>query len=212
MKKIYLKTGIVIISGFLVAAVIAGFFLFKPNKKPSSISKSLVFQRQLIGPYQYKGEVKGVLTASFAKEKDSGKVTISRGNSRLEFGLPINNPALTSQDVGLFQSTDVSFSSPDKIISAKYNLVPNGLKEEIILNKIPQENRLPISLKIENLKLKITPDGIPVFYDDKGSYQFHFERPFMKDGAGNVSYGVKYIFQDQKQNQFQKLTLWPKIC
>ena len=196
------KQVLIIILATLLAFITSGLLL-RMGKQPKQQRKDLTFTRQLIGQNQYVGEIGGVMKTAFAKDKDNGKVTVTRGDNRLEFDLPINNPSLTSEDVGLFQSSDISFTSPDKIIEAKYNLIPNGLKEEIILNKIPQENRLPMKLKTENLKLKITPDGIPVFYDDKSEYQFHFERPFMKDGAGNISYGVNYIFKGQN-NLFQK--------
>ena len=211
LKLMSRKTYIVFI-GFFLAFIVSGFLLKTVKKPVSTIQKPLTFTRQFIGSNQYTGEIKGVMKTSFGKEKEGGRVTVSRGEGSLEFGLPINNLKLDSEDIGFFESTDVSFKSQDNIIEAKYSLVPNGLKEEIILNKIPQENRLPISLKTKNLKLKITPDGIPVFYapssviarseatkQSQDQYVFHFERPFMKDGSGNISYGVKYLFGNEKK-------------
>ncbi len=206
----------VIFTAFLLVFIVSGFLL-KNNKKPTSvIRKPLTFTRQFVGDYQYRGEVKGVMTASFSKDKDEGRVDVKRADSKLSFSIPLTDSSLDSDSY--FNPEAVSFTSKDKIIEAKYSLVPNGLKEEIILNKIPQENKLPISLKTENLKMKITPDGIPVFYAPSsgtseveeqsgktsevnkiGKYMFHFERPFMKDGAGNVSYGVKYLFGGEKK-------------
>jgi hypothetical protein len=199
--KMLVKSRLVIplLAGLLFAAVVAGFTLFKSEKKltPADVYKSLVFQRQLIGRNQYVGDIKGVMKTSLATEKDGGRVTVSRGKSNLEFTIPIDNPTLNSQSVGILQATDVSFASQDKIIAARYNLVPNGIKEEIILNKIPQENTLPIKIKLDNLQIKLNPDDIPVFYDPGNQYQFHFERPYVTDGAGDVSYGVKYKFIDK---------------
>jgi hypothetical protein len=206
-KKIY-----IIFAGFLLVSVISGFLL-KNNKKQSPISKkSLTFTRQLIGSNQYIGEIKGVMKTSFGQNKDGGRVTINRNESKLEFGLPINNSTIIASSGNAFSPDQISFESDNKIIEARYSLIDKGLKEEIILNRIPQENKLPIKLKTENLKMRITPDGIPVFYKPptvipaqagiqsaSDEYMFHFERPFMKDGAGNVSYGVKYLFGDEKK-------------
>jgi hypothetical protein len=38
----------------------------------------------------------------------------------------------------------------------------------------------------------MSSEGIPVFYDSKGQYAFHFDKPFMKDAKGAISYGVSY--------------------
>ncbi|MCL4363702.1 hypothetical protein M1328_00515, partial [Patescibacteria group bacterium] len=205
-----------VFAGFIFVAIISGFiisrrgFIYETKKKPNP----LTFQRQLIGPYAYTGDVNGVMTASFSVDKNVGSIEVSRDNSRLTFNLPITNATLTGEKGSLLQPEDVSFKSQDNIIEAKYNLIPDGLKEEIILNKIPSENRLPIKLKTTNLKLKITADGTPVFYapssvipakagiQSQDQYMFNFERPFVKDGAGNVSYGVWYVFQGS-DNSFQ---------
>lgn len=194
-KQVY-----VVFSVFLLVSIISGFLL-KNNKKskPVQTKKSLTFSRQLIGNNQYVGEIKGVMKTSFGQDKDGGRVTINRDKSKLEFSLPISDSTIVASSGNSFNPDKISFESDNKIIEARYSLVDKGLKEEIILNRIPQENKLPIKLKTENLTMKITPDGIPVFYDDKGQYQVHFERPFMKDGAGNVSYGVKYLFGDEKK-------------
>lgn len=180
----------------------------KTPEASSNISKSMVFQRQLIGQDQYVGNIEGVMKTAIARDKNGGRVTVSRGDNNLEFIIPIDNPTLNGQSVGILQATDVSLSSKDKLVAARYNLVPNGIKEEIILNKIPLENKLPISMRLQNLQVKINSDDIPAFYDSSGQYQFHFERPYVKDGAGSVSYAVKYRFTDQngtKTELFKKI-------
>jgi hypothetical protein len=181
------------------------FLFIKKNKfrQTQVINNPLVFQRQLIGPYAYTGEVAGVMTTSFTNNKDAGVVEVKRDSSKLRFDIPISNSTVNGTNGNFFNPTDISFVSEDKVTAIKYNLIPNGLKEEIILNKIPQENMIPIQLKIENLKLKITSDGTPVFFDNSGKYQFNFERPFVKDGAGNISYGVVFIFPNSQQNKFK---------
>jgi hypothetical protein len=194
------KLDILVILVLLVLLVLLGI----KKTRISKISKTppLLFRQNLVGPYAYTGEVKGVLTANFSKSSDVGTVEVTRGNSKLTFDLPITNSVLVGEKGNLLQPENINFKSADKIISAKYNLIPDGLKEEIILNKIPAENKLPVKLKTENLKMKITSDGVPVFYDNNGTYQFNFERPFVKDAAGNISYAVRFIFPGQDNSGF----------
>jgi len=44
-----------------------------------------------------------------------------------------------------------------------------------------------------------------VFFDKNNVYQFHFERPFVKDAKGAVSYDVKYsiVGQEEKKDPTQ---------
>ena len=56
------------------------------------------------------------------------------------------------------------------------------------------------SLKTTNLVTKITPEGLPIFYDDQGNYQFNIEAPFARDAAGATTYALKYhLLNRQKE-------------
>ncbi len=189
--------------GFLIGSVIIflSFFLVSSIQNLGS-EKPPAFRRQLFSDWEYKGEIKNVLTASLAKTDEGAKIAVERENSKLEFNLPIQNVQLSSE------KGQGIYTSPDKIIQARYQMTGNGIKEEIILNKIPTTNTFAIPLKIENAIIKVTPEGIPVFFAAKtGEYLFHFERPFVKDGTGKIFYGVKYYLQSVSQNaQTQLLT------
>lgn len=176
---------------FLVIIFSIGIFGNTPLKKTISKNIPLTFQKQLIGPYAYTGEVPGIMKTSFGNDKSQGTVAIERGSSKLTFSLPISQSSLES-DGAFLNPSGIQFNSPEKNIEVKYSLIDTGLKEEIILNKIPVENIFPITMNTENLTVKTTPEGGVVFYNQTDEYQFHLERPFVKDGKGNVSYGVQY--------------------
>jgi len=175
------------------------------QKKKTTKRVPLTFQKQFIGPFAYTGEVPGVLKASFGNDAEQGIVEIGREKAKLTFLLPIAQSSIVAEG-GFFNPTGVQFSTPEKTIEVKYSLVDTGLKEEIVLNKIPKENTFPSTLKTEGLVIKLSSEGIPVFYDTNNVYQFHFERPYVKDAAGTVSYGVKYrIAKENGKEQTQPL-------
>ncbi len=201
--KRFIKQPKYLFVGFLIGSVIIFFsFLLGSRIKDLGSGKPPAFHRQLFSDWDYKGEIKGILTASLAKTDTGAKIAVERENSKLEFDLPIQNVQLSSE------KGQGVYKSPDKIIEARYQMIGNGVKEEIILNKIPTTNTFTIPLKLENLIIKVTPEGIPIFFDSKtGEYVFNFERPFVKDGTGKIFYGVKYYLQPVSQNtQTQLLT------
>jgi hypothetical protein len=183
---------------FLIVIFSIGIFGNTPLKKTATKRAPLTFQKQFIGQYAYTGTVPGVLKASFGKNTLEGTVSVERENTKLTFSLPIAHSSIESS--GQFLTPEgVQYASPKKNIEVKYSLIDLGLKEEIILNKIPAENTFPSTLKTEGLITKISSEGIPVFFDKNNTYQFHFERPFVKDGKGAVSYDVKYSIVGQKE-------------
>lgn len=159
---------LLVISAFLLTAAFIFFKNILPVKKtPVSLEKP-VFRRQLFGSFEYQGEIPKVLTASLARTKDGPKIEIQRENSQINFQIPISSPKIDSQ-----KDNYVVYASPDEIIKTKYQLTAKGLKEEIILNRIPAENRLSMKLNLKNLQVKVTSENTYVFYDENGRYQFH---------------------------------------
>jgi len=156
---------------------------FKPA---SHLSPPPTFHRQLFSPWEFSGTVNSAdMTVSMSKTSTEGKVEVKRNGSKIEFAIPLNNSNI-KQD-----KNEVVFSIPEQTIESRYKLIENGVKEEIILHKIPQENRFPIKMSLTDLEMRLTRNNIPVFYKNN-QYQFHFQRPFVKDAKGNVSYNVKY--------------------
>jgi hypothetical protein len=116
-------------------------------------------------------------------------------NASLEFNLPLEHST-----VDLTNSNQIVFTTKEKNIGAEYQLLDNGLKENIILQKIPPTNQFASILKTTNADIYLNSDNLPVFLDPvTGEYLFHVQKPYAFDAAGNVTYAVSYkLYQDNK--------------
>jgi hypothetical protein len=210
--NLYLISIILLLSLTLLAQLITKKILTR--RSPATVglkqtNQKLTFSPLLFNQYQYQGVIKGVMNTYIGKNNQSAKVKIEKGKNSLEFDLPIKNAAIKTENTGLLTSSSVSIKSPEGNIESRYSLIEKGLKEDIILYKIPSNptTTFPIKIKLNNLKAEINSSGIPVFYDNKGEYQFHFLRPFAKDAKGNITYAVSYKLQPiSNVNNQDKLT------
>lgn len=178
----------------MLLLIVAAFFIVsRIPKKPE-----LGFSRQLFNPGEFRSTIPNVLDATISRSEKQVEVVVKRENVSLAFQLPLEGTKIKESENLL------AFSSPNGTITTEYSMRRDGLKENIILNKIPQENTFPSTLKTEGLITKISAEGIPVFFDKNNTYQFHFERPYVKDAAGSVSYAVKYRVVGQKEENINK--------
>lgn len=187
LKKWYLV-------GVAVLLVVVAFFIAsRIPKKPE-----LGFSRQLFNPGEFRGTIPNVLDTTISRSEKQVEVVVKRQDVSLAFQLPIENTKIKEAENLL------AFSSPNGEITTEYSMRRDGLKENIILNKVPKENTFPSTLKTEGLITKISAEGIPVFFDKNNIYQFHFERPYVKDSAGAVSYAVRYKVIGQEEENTNK--------
>jgi len=56
----------------------------------------------------------------------------------------------------------------------------------------PSTTRFTSIMNLSNLVINKSAEGTPVLTNSKGEYQFHFERPYAEDAAGNITYSVTY--------------------
>lgn len=177
-----------------IIIVVTAFFVssFIP-KKPE-----LGFSKQLLNPNEFHSSIPNVFDTTISHTEKQVDVTVNREGVSLSFQLPLEQSTL-KEGPNL-----IAFSSPNGEITTEYSMRRDGLKENIILNKIPQENVFPSTLKTQGLITKISAEGIPVFFDKDNKYQFHFERPYVKDGSGAISYAVKYKVVGQEEENKQK--------
>lgn len=173
--------------------VTASFIVSRIPKKPE-----LGFSRQLFNPGEFRSTIPNVLDATISRSEKQVEVVVKRENVSLSFQLPIGDTKIKESENLL------AFSSPNGEITTEYSMRRDGLKENIILNKIPKENIFPSTLKTEGLITKISAEGIPVFFDKNNKYQFHFERPYVKDATGAVSYAVNYRVVGQEEENTNK--------
>lgn len=172
--------------GIIIVAVVALSALFGVILFRLSSPQKPVFERQLFGEWEYKSTIPQALTAYYKKNDTDVTVKIERGDSFLEFSYPFQNTSIVEENNTLI------YKSQNLPIETRYDVVPGGIKEEIVLYKIPQETTFSSVIKTNGVVPSINSDGIIAFYNAKGAYQFHFERPFVKDAKGVVTYAVKY--------------------
>jgi len=154
------------------------------------------FHRQLFSPWEFSGTVKGAdITVSMGKTSTESKVEVERNGSKLEFTLPLNNSSI-KQD-----KNAVVYSTPENNIELRYSLIEKGVKEEIILNTKPKTSSLLVPLKLTDLTVSRNPDGILMFYDPSGAYQFHFVSPYATDANGKKTRNIKYSIKPNDSSE-----------
>ena len=99
----------------------------------------------------------------------------------------------------------VSFTNVAPNVDINYTTLPTGLKEEIVLKKQVPSHIFNFSLNTTNAYPESQTNALysSTFYDQKGQYLFHFEKPFATDAKGsrtdNVSVQIK---RDTKTNAY----------
>ncbi len=171
-------------AGCLIVAVVIGLSLFWVSRLPKN---ELVFKRDPSGVYDFTAELPLTqLTTSLGTDDKGAKIEIKRGESSLQIMQPLHM-AKISANKGKAVYTDAN-----KNVELHYTLKYNGLKEDIVLNKRPTENLFASAIKLSNVTAQINSDGVPVFSDKQGNYQFHFEKPYAIDAKGEKTNAVRY--------------------
>ncbi|MEI8232812.1 MAG: hypothetical protein WCG44_03645, partial [bacterium] len=87
-------------------------------------------------------------------------------------------------------SNTVLFPEVIPNVDLRYTSLLVGLKEDIIVKAIPTTNTFIFDLTLQGVtpKAQTTTNDksliSPTFFDDKGKYQFHFDKPFALDASG----------------------------
>jgi len=211
IKKRLNKISIFIIS---LISLITLFFIFPISPKPPKEPK---FKKQLIGPWEYTGEVRAAgmdislgkntgelfpqITEEAPTKTEAGRIKISRNQTEIEFLIPIEGVKVKKEN------NKVVYTDKQKTIQAKYQLIDTGIKEEIVINDKRSlafnnnTNSFMSQIKLKNLDLKISAGGVPVFYSKEGEYQFHFEEPFAYDAGGSRTNAVNYVIHPAEQSE-----------
>jgi hypothetical protein len=149
--------------------------------------QELVFKKDYSGVYDYTATFPlSGMTTSIKAEAEGAKIEFKRGDASLQILQPLAQAKLNTQK-GQAIYTDAS-----KNVELQYTLKYNGLKEDIVLHKRPNENLFASAIKLNNVTAQINSDGVPVFSDKQGNYQFHFEKPYAVDAKGERTNSVRY--------------------
>ncbi len=157
------------------------FFMFRTAKK------ELVFTRDLTGQYDFKAHLPLTdMTTGLKTEDEGASIEVRRGDSSLQILQPLAAAQLSAK------KGQATYTDSSKNIELRYTLKPTGIKEDIVLKKAPNEHIFASAIKLTNLTAHMNSDGIPIFTDKKGSYQFHFEKPYAIDAKGERTNSVRY--------------------
>jgi len=175
----------------------AGLRIF-PFFNNSPDNQSVVIKKNRWGSWQYTvHQPSSQLKTHFSDGDDKAKVQLVRHNSKIEFRTPLESANLEQQDQNLI------YTNRQQTQTIKYQTLPNGIKEEIILTQPLETNQVASELVLTNLQGKLVAQT-PVFYDNDNNYQFHFEKPFVTDASGNRTYNVSYQFLNQADEKTDK--------
>jgi hypothetical protein len=177
---------------FLGIFSISLLYPFFPTSPPKNTSQPINFESSIFSS-EITSSVNGFSTSLNVSSKGAD-VSISRDKSQIKFTTPLTNASISHS------LNEVTYTVPNNNIELRYKLLENGLKEDIVLHKIPQENIFKSNLVTKNLTLKNSSNGTPVFYDLDGQYQFHIQAPYAVDGQGKVTYDLKYHLINDKDD------------
>ncbi len=85
----------------------------------------------------------------------------------------------------------VTYREMTEGVDLRYSLQGTQLKEEIILNKLPMEERFIFTIQSPTLQAVLMEDGSVDFIDEAGTAQMHIAAPFMYDAAGASSGAIE---------------------
>jgi len=84
-----------------------------------------------------------------------------------------------------------------------YQTLPNGIKEEIVINYPNNIYQFPFYLDLNNIQPQYITENLSgtTFYDQQGKYLFHFQKPFAYDAAGHHTNDVNLLLKKDTNTQ-----------
>ena len=145
-------------------------------------------------------------------ESESGEKT----NQKTEEDLQKNKSENKTEEITDTENTDIEIKETDqneiiyedKKRDTAYKYISNhdGVKEEIVLNKKPEDNVFSFEIKAEGLKLEKTEyDRTIRFIDKKTKKQIaYIDEPNIKDKTGKISYSeVTYELEKTAEDKYE---------
>ena len=129
------------------------------------------------------------ITATLSADKQAVTMGVSRKQTTASFAMALSD-ARATQD-----ATGVSYQAQNGM-SVRYQTIPDGIKEDIILTKHPGRSVILSSVSVKNAEPLLTPDGQIVFVNADGEYQFHIRQPYAVDASGSVTRNIRYRLAD----------------
>ena len=134
----------------------------------------------------------------------------------IEYSLPAGNKVSFSfrdikgkQVAPEAKDNSVTFKEVSPNIDLKYTTLPRGLKEEIVLKKQVTNHLFTFNLNATKAYPQVQTDTLfsSTFYDKKGNYLFHFEKPFALDAKGSRTDNVSVQIRKDTKTDSYSMTL-----
>ncbi|MGI5825810.1 MAG: LamG-like jellyroll fold domain-containing protein [Patescibacteria group bacterium] len=180
------------IKPLILLVLLIPLILFVLAIRPPKQSKP-AFKKSLLGSTYTTSFPSVGMNTTLDVNSQGAQIEISRNDSTLSMRIPLSKAKLK------MEQEELVYSVPEQVVEARYQAQENGLKEEIVLRQKPGNNEFSTEITVDNLIIKTTNSGIPVFFDSKTKeYQFHLEKPYAYDAKGEVTYGVSYSLSPKK--------------
>ena len=155
------------------------------------------FQKEILGSWDYNYTSKAnQTTTKLATTNEGLKVKVEKGKNAIIFQTPLESNELIVND------NKATFGTTDDPIQITYQLVPEGVKEEIILHQPTNQNSFESRFDTSGLTPVIDKETMEVnLFDQNNHEQLRFTTPFAYDSDGNTTYNVVYNLQQVYVNQ-----------
>ena len=188
--------GIVAMIGVLSLFSFPYIYTYVTTPKPPPLRASSVNSKYLYNASSNVGKVKGSFSAYIGESKtNTPKVEVNFGElTTASFVMTkLNSDLKKPEKVG----NKLVFSNVRNQVDLSYELLSNGVKEEIIVKAPIEGNAFTFDLNSQGALPKKDINGAlsPFFYNTSGAYVFHLAKPYAYDKKGertdNVAYKIK---------------------
>ncbi|ARU63594.1 hypothetical protein CBW65_23200 [Tumebacillus avium] len=130
-------------------------------------------------------------TALFAKTADKDIFKIKQNGHSLSYSILGANPA-----AGVSKDDTLTYPNLFANIDAIYHVRSTGVKEDLILKKLPDVEKITFELKTD---LNVKQEGRDIVFTDKkdGAVVYTFAPPFMRDASDKESHAMDYVLEQQ---------------
>lgn len=183
------------ISAIILISTFFGVIFYSASVRAPSINKA-----QDNSPFYYQSSNSVFNVYIGTKKNNYPEVRFAVGKSTINF-VPANPDA--NIPTPTFDNNKVTFKNVYPDTSFEYQTLPNGIKENIIVNKHNNVVNYPFYIAYTNANPRFvtTNSNGTAFYDDSGKYLFHFEAPYAIDAKGERTNKVGYVFNNDSQGK-----------
>lgn len=167
--------------------------LLSISKEDYNINMSLIGLNTLLGYDSYNGEsnAKSVNNSINISTINMDSKELYKEKKEIDYKLqkyetPINNQKLSSE---------LRYNNVLKDIDLEYEILPSGIKENIVINMQKENYSFLFNLEVENLNLILNESTKEIYAYSKNDPEkiiFIIPAPFMYDDKGETSFDVKY--------------------